>query len=247
MAVFNCDCDSDNSYRPLGVLRTELLRRLGYSAQAANPPPGMTALLDSFLNGAHRMIFRSYPALRTERFFTWTMAPGERFYGIRENEERDAEGAGLDCLSYLDPARVTWAGVEDLNGTWYPLVYGIDPQHYTMVGASPGWPTRYEIRSCIEVFPAPQAAYKLRIKGQFEVKDMLDDTDKPQVDDEAVLLLALGNAKRHYQQSDAADYFTQSMTHIRALAAGAHGTARYVPGPRSVTVPTPPRFLPLDP
>jgi len=247
MAVFNCDCDSGNNYRSLGVLRTELLRRLGYSAQAANPPPGMAGLLDSFINGAHRMIFRAYPALRTERFFTWTMVPGERFYGIRENDELGEDSAILDCLTYLDPARVTWAGMEDLNGVWYPLAEGIDPVLYTRADITPGWPTRYEIRSCIEVFPAPQAAYKLRIKGHFDVTDLLEDEDKPQVDDEAVFLLALGNAKRHYQQSDAADYFTQSMTHIKELVAGSHGTARYIPGSRPQAPHTPPRFLPLDP
>lgn len=243
MPNFNCACDDDAPGRTLGEMRVDLLRRLGYSAQALNPPPGMVELLDSFINGAYRMIYRTYKSLRTERVFTWTMEPGERYYGIRENDEG---GDYLEpCLKTLDPQRVTWVGMEDLNGVWYPLRKGIPPEMYTRAEITPGWPQFYEIRSCIEVFPAPQAAYKLRVKGHFEIDDLVLDTDQPAVDSEAVFLLALGNAKQHYGQADAQLYFQQSFSHVQSLVAGSHHTARYIPGRPSPVPATPPVFLPL--
>jgi hypothetical protein len=243
MPNFNCACDDDHPNRTLGEMRVDLLRRLGYSAQAANPPPGMAELLNSFLNGAQRMVYRTYKSLRMERVFTWTMVPDERFYGIAENNESlDYEAP---CLKTLDPYRVTWVGMEDLNGVWYPLREGIPPEMYTRADITPGWPQFYEIRSCIEVFPAPQAAYKLRVKGYFEAEEMVADEDKPAVDSEAVFLLALANAKQHYGQADAQTYFQQSFAHIQSLVAGSHNTARYIPGRPKPAPATPPVFLPV--
>lgn len=243
MAVFNPACDDGNTNRTLAQLRLDLLIRLGYAAQAANPPPGMNDLLNSFINGAHRMIYRSYKALRTERFFTWTMVAGERFYGIRGNDEATVEP--IECSSLLDPYGVTWVGLEDLNGVWYPLIEGINPQVYTRADLTPGWPQYYEIRSFVEVFPEPQAAYKLRVKGHFGPGTLTADGDKPVVDDEAVLLLAIAQAKSHYSQPDASQYYQQSFNHIASLVAGSHGTARYIPGANEPPLRTPPVFLPV--
>lgn len=241
----NCDCEDENPNRTLGEMRTDLLRRLGYSAQAANPPPGMTELLDSFLNGAYRMVHRTYASLRTERMFTWTMTPGGRFYALRGNDE--LADADFPCDKVLDPYRVTWAGVEDRNGTWYPLRYGIPPEFYTSAPLTTGWPSHYEIRSCVEVFPAPaEECTRLRIKGHFDIGDMVEDADKPDVDSEVVFLLALANAKAHYGQPDGARYEQQAFTRIQSLVAGTHVTRRYVPGGEpEAPLPTP-IFLPVE-
>lgn len=79
----NCSCDDATGYRTLAQLRTDLLARLGFSdpmaniatrtllqlrtdlmvrlgygVQAAAPPPGMSDLLDSFVNEAQQTLFR---------------------------------------------------------------------------------------------------------------------------------------------------------------------------------------------
>ena len=245
--TINCGCEDVTPSRTLAELRVNLLRRLGYSAQAANPPPGMTELLNSFLDTAHRLAYRTYPAIRTERFFSWTMIEGERFYGLREHDDPTVDETDDACdLLFLDPQKVTWVGIEDLNGTWYPLLEGIPPEAYTRASTTTGWPSHYEIRGCIEVFPAPQAAYTLHIKGRYGLLPFAADTDKPSVDDEVVFLLALAQAKRHYGQPDANDYYQQALTHIQDLVAGSHHTRRYVPGERRAPNITPPRFLPLE-
>lgn len=242
--VVNCDLVDTSPARTLAELRTAVLRRLGYSAMAANPPPGMAELLDSFLDSANRLAFRTYNALRIERFFTWTMVPDQRFYGIDDN---DNDGSAPALAQILDPQKVTWVGIEDLTGTVYPLHAGIPPEVYTRGASTTGWPQRYEIRNCIEVFPAPQEAYLLHIKGRYGILPFAGDTDKPSVDDEVVFMLALAAAKRHYGQPDASDYFQQALTHIGSLVAGAHQTRRYVPGTAPDVAIAPPRFLPLEP
>jgi len=75
-ADFNCDCVDSNSNETLLQLRTRLMRRLGYSAQATNPPPGMAELLDDFLRDAQDQLYMKNPVLRTERLYRWTMVPG---------------------------------------------------------------------------------------------------------------------------------------------------------------------------
>lgn len=237
--VYNCSCDDESDNETLSALRRRLLIRLGYAAQAENPPPGMASLLNEFLIGAQRFLYNrpAYRALRVERFFSWTMAPGVRMYDLPDNDET--------CSKVLNPYKLSWVGVEDLNGVWYQLTSGIPPEFYTSV-VFQGIPSRYEIRQCIEVFPAPAAAYKLRIKGQFGLTAFAADDDKTTIDSELVFLWALANAKAHYGQGDAEAVAAQANTYLGGLIAGTHGTKRYVPGTTPADPWTPPRFLPLD-
>lgn len=236
---FNCDCESVSTYDTLVNVRTKMLIRLGYPNQSANPPPGMATLIDQFLRDAQDEIYRQLQraALRTERFFRWTMVPGQRYYGLTENDNC--------CDAVLDPYKITWVGFEDLNAAWYRLDEGIPPEYYTRANINFGWPTRFEIRSCIEIFPAPQAAYTLWIKGDFGLAPLVADSDHFTIDDKMVFLLALGNAKAHYGQKDAQLVLSQAGNYTRAIVAGSHGTRRYVPRSEVLSPLTPPKFLPL--
>lgn len=235
---FNCECDDESGYETLGQLRRRLLIRLGFAAQADNPPPGMALLLDEFLLGAQRYLYRTFKALRTERFFRWDMTAGQRFYDLPDNDDT--------CSKKLDPYRVTWVGIQDQNQVWTPMIEGIPPEFYTGV-AFQGLPERYEIRQCIEVFPAPYTGLTLRIKGHFGLSAFVSDDDVATIDSELVFLWALGNAKAHYGQADASNIASQANNYRRDLVKGAHLTKRYVPG----TVPAPPwtrpKFLPVNP
>lgn len=219
---YNCDCDDASGNRTLKSLRDELARRLGYGAQVDNLPPGMTDLLNSFLQGAQRALYRRYDVLRTERFYTWNMTAGTRYYDLADNRDT--------CTRKLDPRKITWAGVSQGCGDWTELRCGINPLLYTNEDMT-GRPERYEIRQCIEVWPAPaDESYQLRLKGNFGLDPFLADTDATTVDDELVFLLALANAKAHYGKPDANNYIQQLETMMMNMVAGAHNTRRYVPG-----------------
>ena len=224
MATLNPAVTVGNYTATLSELRVRVLQRLGFGAQTANPPPGMALLVDEFISSAQVQLAVRFPDLVNERYFTWTMVIDQRFY----TTSNDDEGATAPDF-ILDPKRITWVGVEDLNGRFYPLFEGIDPTLYTFE-ANSGLPYRYEIRQALEVFPAPAAAYKLHVKGRAKNFRLTADADIVSIDDELVFLLALANAKSHYQQTDASIYFTQATTYLGTLNAGTFGTARFVPG-----------------
>lgn len=155
---YNCDCDDTFPRKTLAQMRTQLLIRLGMAAMLAAPPPGMVELLNSFLIEAQELLFRRYVLFRSERWFTWSMAQGQRFYDLDANADI--------CTKKLDPRMVTWVGISRGDNVWRPLVNGIDPVRYS--SRIEAIPDSYEIRQCIEVWPAPSdGSWLLRIKGHF--------------------------------------------------------------------------------
>lgn len=226
MAI-NCDCDDTTGYRTLLELRQDMMRRLGYGAQIASPPPGVADLLTSFLQDAQRSLIRRFPSLRTERWFSWSLVEGERFYDLPDNDEQT--DPDTPCTKQMDPLRITWVGVQR-DSVWSPLRRGIPP---TVLGrtTTAGFPTHYDIRQCIEVWPAPAATEgTLRIRAHFKLEPFAADTDKPTIDDQAVFLLALANAKAHYGKPDAGNIVGQMEVYLQGLVAGLHGPQRYIPG-----------------
>jgi hypothetical protein len=232
----NCECDEAEGARALGELRLELLRATGYAAQASRPPPGIAEMYNGFLDRAQKYIYSRYRSMQTERFFTWVLQDGVRYYGVKDSTSC--------CDTRLNRYRITGAWIEDLNGAWHPLRYGIEPRLYTMDTGVKGLPQRYEVRQCIEIFPSPiqiesvdpiepgMPAYRLWIKGHFGLRPFWDDAHLTTIEGEAVLLHAIGMAKRHKGMPDAADYFAMADKHVKALVAGSHGTRRYIPGAR---------------
>ena len=220
--AYNCACDDTAGNETLGELRRRLMVRLGMGAQVNNPPPGVGALLDDFLVQAQRTLFRRYEVLRTERYFSWPLAEGVRLYDVPANDET--------CEKRLDPLKISWVGIER-DGAWQPLTCGIPPELHTH--AHTGRPQRYEIRSCIELWPVPDAGGgRLIIKGRFELEPFAEPEHRTTIDSELVFLLALANAKAHYGQPDANNYIAQLETQILNLVAASHHTRRYIPGQR---------------
>ena len=221
MAVYNCKCEDAYPRKTLAQMREFLMIRLGWAAMKNTPLPGVNDTLNSFLVDAQEQIYRQYKVFRLERFFTWPMVAGERFYDFPENEDV--------CTKKLDPRMVTWVGMSQDDTSWSPLVCGIRPTMYT--GQVESIPTHYEIRQCIELWPAPaDAAWKLRIKGAFGPAELALGADVLTVDPEAVFLQALANAKAHYSQPDAGNYAAQATAYVRSRVAESHQTRRYVPG-----------------
>lgn len=195
------------------------------SDYAKRSPPGIRKQVDNFLQEAQKFLYRAYSVLRTERFFTWQMQVGQRFYAVDGNSD--------SCPRRLDPRMVSWVGVSEGAGSWRSLTCGIPPESYQNSDQR-GTPHRYEIRQCIEVWPAPdERQWALRIKGDFGLEPFSADGDRCTIDDEAVLLHALARAKAHFEQDDAAIYERDALEYVKNLTAGSHQTRRYVPGTRS--------------
>lgn len=221
--AYNCACDDDYPRTTLKQMRDRIATRLGFATQVAMGvlPPGMAELLDDFIRNAQEMLYRRYAVFRMERFYVWDMEPGVRFYDFDANADA--------CPKRMDPRMVSWAGVSQGDLSWRPLVCGIDPVMYGSPGS--GIPSHYEIRQCIEVWPAPvDDTWKLRIKGHFGLLPLEADSDETTIDPEAIFLQALANAKAHYGQPDAGNYAAQAAAYVRSLVAGSHHTRRYIPG-----------------
>ncbi|MGA0588092.1 Ig-like domain-containing protein [Dyella sp. KRB-257] len=218
---FNCDCDDDHPTETLADIRTYLMVRLGFAAMLASPPPGMTELLNSFAIEAQNLLYHRFRMLRLERWFTWQLQQGVRFY--------DLAASLYACTKKLDPSRVRWVGISLGDSVWRPLACGIEPTRY--MANLVGIPDSYEIRQCIEVFPPPSdSTWRLRIKGDFGLLPFAADTDVTTIDPQAIKLHALAYAKAHYQQPDAANHMTALTTFLGDLTASTHLTKRYIPG-----------------
>lgn len=188
-------------------------------------PPNARSVVDAAIARAQEVLFQRYDMFRMERWFTWTLQPDERFYGIGDNDEQTATPP---CVRSIDARHLTWVGVSQDGNSWRPLRKGIAPTLYAY--PSTGVPTHYDVRQCIEVWPAPIAGWQLRIKGHFGLDPLVADTDETTIDWQAVELQALADAKAHYNQPDAQKAAQDAREYVGRLIAGSHQTARYVPG-----------------
>jgi hypothetical protein len=204
------------------------MRRLGFGNQLANPPPGMTEMMNSFLHDAQVLIDTRFNSPQRTRFFSWDLVEGQNLYDVADN----VEGQGEDpiCTKILNVGGIEWVGIIRPANLWVRLFEGIPPAANSY-DATSGYPVRYEIRQCIEVWPAPSTTEgQLVIKATFNLLPFADDADVCTVDPDALFMLALANAKAHYGQSDAKNIADQSELIIQRIVAGSHGTRRYVPG-----------------
>lgn len=230
---YNCDCDDDFPTATLLQLQRRILVRLGYAAMPT-PPPGMAELINDFLYSAQVYLYRKYRCFRLERWFTWQIVPGQRFYDINGN---------LDvCTKKLDPRRITWVGISKGDNCWQPLFEGIEPTMYSP--KTEALPVRYEIRQCIEIWPGTaDTDWLLRIKGDFGLLPFAADSDVTTIDAEVVFLFALANAKAHYGQPDAGNIASESSALIGGYVAGTHGTQRRWPGRQPIANAIPPKMV----
>lgn len=83
----NCACSDTTGHRTLLQLRQDMIRRLGWGAQVANPPPGVADLCNSFLQEAQRLVIKRTNFRRMERFFSWPLTQSVRKYDFPGNAE----------------------------------------------------------------------------------------------------------------------------------------------------------------
>lgn len=136
-----------------------------------------------------------------------------------------------ECDKTLDSLRVNWVGVAR-SSAWTRLICGIPPD---VLGTSvSGYPTHYDIRQCLEVWPAPAADEgTLQIRAGFQLEAFAADGDKPTVDDHLVFLFALANAKAHWKHADAEQVMREFEVMLGGVVAGSHKVDGYLPQPRA--------------
>lgn len=187
-------------------------------------PVNAPSVVTQAIQDAQADLYRRYPMLETERFFTWTLVDGQTSYAIDDDDAHVA-------AETLDPRKITWAGIER-EDIWTPLTAGIPPESYSHNDWT-GWPVRYEIRDTIELWPPPDATTQtLKIKGHFGLGAFTDDAHEATMDDHAIFLLATASCKEAYGQKDAQAYYGRLEAYIRGVVAGSHQTRRYIPGGR---------------
>ena len=232
-ANYNCACDDDWPTATLAQMQRRILVRLGYAAMPT-PPPGMGELVNDFLASSQEQLYRAYRCMRTPRWFTWKLSQGQRFYDLNGNIDA--------CLKKMDPHQILWVGISRGDNVWTQLVEGIDPLYYT--SKVYGLPTFFEVRQCIELWPAPSDSnWILRIKGDFGLLPFADPADVTTIDPEALFLDALAYAKAHYGQPDAASVKAAANKYIAKLTAGNAPTKRLWPGGGPVANAIPPKMV----
>jgi hypothetical protein len=281
-------------------LRNRLMIRLGFAAQLAVPPPGMTELLNDFLYDGQLQMYERYSPLRNEIWWPIAVTQGNRHYdvpSISTHEQTDiafndnspavddvtrATGSFIDdgftpgmvvtisgsasnnmitfviaavealkltsstaaglvteavgtattlntiTHTALDMRRISEQWLKD-GSTWNPMRDGIDTNRFNETGQS--WPQDYEWTDHLEIWPEPDKAYTIYVKGHFGLRPFEADTDVTTIDHELVFLHALANSKSHYGQKDAGTYYRQLEVFLRNLNKKKFGNQRFIPNP----------------
>ena len=111
-------------------LRRRLIRRLGYSAQVDDPPPGMTELLTDFLEDAQRQLYKRKGI--PERIMRWWFIPvrqGERHYdvpSISTNFRTDFTTANDGAADYIERATGSFLVDEFAPGQIVTIAGGVN-------------------------------------------------------------------------------------------------------------------------
>ena len=185
-------------------------------------PPHVISLVTRMIISAQKSLFTRYEFFRARRWYSWAMTKGTRFYGVSANVEVTA--------TKMFPGKLEWVGINTNGQNWKPLICGIDPLLYT--GLNEGIPQYYDIRGCIEVWPAASAdsVYTLMALGEFGLLPFAVPVDLSSVDPHAIYLKATMDAKAYYKQADAQIYQIDLDRYIGDLTSQTHLTHRYIPG-----------------
>lgn len=141
-----------------------------------------------------------------------------------------------ECRKLLNENKIEAVFISDSPGRWRKLRNGIDPS-WLDEPVIESIPTHYEIRQCIELYPAPQAGIRLMVKGGFHLLPLDVDTDTVTIDKNLVFARAVANVKASRGHPDAGNYVAQGDKHMQNIVANMHHGNRYIPsGDRSMMV-----------
>lgn len=178
--------------RTLGELMTELRARLGFVTQGG-ASSGNEQIIKSFLQEAHDYVFEKLqpPAIKVRTVLD--VVGGSYLYDWVDDANDGAR---------IDPGQVVSIGVLEEDGS----VRNMLRQRTTDIprrDLDTGEPTSYStLNGQLELYPVPNANYKLQIEYLSARNRFEQQSDRPSVPDRLVFLLALANAKAHYRHPD---------------------------------------------
>lgn len=217
----NCDCDCGYPTKTREEMRSEVAIAMGYAAQLAALPASFEQKVNYQLNLHQRMAAQDIVEINAVRYFSWDVEQGQTKFCTTDNLET--------CRNVLAATRITEAYIVTDDNVITRLVKGIEYQRYE-AGNPASTPSHYEVRSCIEIWPPPDRAMKLVVKGSLAAVDMTADTDTPTVDPDLVVLRTIAFMKAGKGHQDAQLYMGQYRSFIAGLNAEGHTDERYVPG-----------------
>lgn len=148
-----------------------------------------------------------------------------------------------NCPKKMNPRRIIWVGISRGDNIWQPLFEGIDPTEYSP--KIQAIPRRYEIRQCIEIWPAPSDnTWQLRIKADMNLLPFEAPTDTTSIDPAAIFLHALMMMKAHYGKPDAQAVAGALQQYIGNLVADTRSEHRAWPGKGVIMNAIPPKMAP---
>lgn len=234
--VANCDCDCGYETKTFAEMCIEVATAMGYATQLvldgtpterlARLQTGFVALIKQTLNMQQRRVIEDITEIANERYFSWALQDGVTRYCTDDNLET--------CRNKLRAARIFEAYIINTQGSIISrLVKGIPFDFHSGGDLGKSTPTRYEVRSCIEVWPPPAVSDDnlfLVVRGQLAASDMVDDADTPNCTSDLVVMRTIAFLKSSKGHSDASDYMSQYRQSIGILNADSHIDERYIPG-----------------
>lgn len=177
-------------YRTLGELRAEMRAMLGASSAGAAAGPNGT-LVDAHLRNAQTLLYWTHDWAHLRKYELKDLGVGQHLIDYPAS----GNGANPDRIRYVSVFR---------GGVWSPpLQKGITPSMYTYQ-QNLSWPQRWEPYTQIEVWPAADQVYSMRIFYIENLARLTEDADRASLDDTAISLVATATLKAHYRQPDAA-------------------------------------------
>lgn len=208
--------------RKLRDLRVALQARLGFGSVEQ---PALTPILNSFLYEAQYQLFKAGEWKELNRYWDMTVPVGSANVAYPTD-------ATVTPNEILDPDTVTKMAVDIGSGTpsWNPVTEGITLSHYNTVDQE-HHPARYERRSNgFEFWPTRDVEYTVRVWGKRKLSAFEQDGDVASLDDSAIFLVALADAKGHYRQPDAQVYQGKASTLFAQLKHAAMKGIKKPPG-----------------
>src|SRR5574341_1483492 len=176
-------------YRTLGELRAEMRAKLGAASAGAAAGPNAT-LVDSHLRDAQTLLYWTHDWAHLRKYALKSLGLHEYLIDY----PTDGNGANPDRIRYVSVLR---------GGVWSPpLKKGITPSMYTYQ-TNYSWPQRWEPYTQLEVWPAADQVYSMRIFYIENLARFTQDADRASIDDTNVMLVATATLKAHYRQPDA--------------------------------------------
>lgn len=222
----NCDCDSTYPRSTLLEMYNRVLRRMGYGAQLARPPPGNKETVFDYIRQAQHLAMADFDEIGHLRFFKWNMAVGQRFYAVDENDDECTK-----LLQHLTIQAVWIRRYGKEKGVYSRLrrcVPVIPPEYYSG-GIYNSTPMVYAVRQCIEVWPPPSEEMELIVLGNYRNLPLVVDGDFTTADPEAIFLRAVALYKADKGHPSAEIYMGQYNQYIGNVNADQHRDVRFIP------------------